>query len=65
MAACGISERDTLPGWEQPLGFGGPLHQPLAPAPLASQGGKTAEEGHMHLRTHMVNSEGRESATLT
>lgn len=52
----------TLPSGEQPLGFGG---QPLAPAPLVSQGGKTADKGHVHPGTHRYNPEGRESATLT
>ena len=62
MVACGSSERHTLPSWEQPLGFGG---QPLAPAPLVSLGGKTADKGHVHPGTHRYNLEGQESATLT
>lgn len=66
MAACGILEGHTPSRSGAASGiWWSCCSQPPAPTPLGCQGGKTAGKGHMHSCTHVYNSEGQESATLT
>lgn len=60
------SQKGTfLPGQTQPWALVVLLQAASAPAPLGSQGGKTAGKGHTHPYTPVCNAKGQESARLT